>query len=341
MESQSTYKSYTKRSDHRPRPLKNDTYLYYAPKLTFVSNSFFSINFAVKISPNVVPKPLNMPIRIVSLVPSITELLVHLGFADYLVGRTGFCIHPGEVVKNIPKVGGTKTVHLDKIRALSPTHVVVNVDENDKLTVDALRDFVPHVVVTHPCVPTDNLSLIDQLLQALVTADLQSPYAINLVAACAINTKAAALKAGIDTRIAKLQLQRVSQPTQRVLYLIWRKPWMTVARNTYISQMLALVGWQTWPDVQGGDGVSAPGAGRYPVLTTHETWLADIDRVLLSSEPYSFGAQHVQEVQAWLPQARVQLVDGEMLSWYGSRAVPGLDYLAGLAGTSVANSGKD
>jgi len=88
--------------------------------------------------------------RIVSLVPSITELLCDLGLAPQLVGRTGFCIHPADVVRNIPKVGGTKDVNIEKIRKLAPTHLVVNIDENEKPTVDKLAEFVPNIVVTHP-----------------------------------------------------------------------------------------------------------------------------------------------------------------------------------------------
>src|SRR5438067_9777497 len=98
--------------------------------------------------------------RIVCLVPSITELLCDLGLAGQLVGRTGFYIHPREVVQGIPKVGGTKDVNIEKIRRLAPTHVVVNIDENEKPTVDKLAEFVPHIVVTHPNAPRDNLDLV-------------------------------------------------------------------------------------------------------------------------------------------------------------------------------------
>ncbi|HZX28678.1 MAG TPA: helical backbone metal receptor, partial [Telluria sp.] len=98
--------------------------------------------------------------RIVSLVPSITELLCDLGLASQLVGRTGFCIHPAGTVRAIPKVGGTKDVNLAKLRRLAPSHVVVNIDENEKPTVDEIARFVPHVVVTHPNAPRDNLDLV-------------------------------------------------------------------------------------------------------------------------------------------------------------------------------------
>jgi ABC-type Fe3+-hydroxamate transport system substrate-binding protein len=253
--------------------------------------------------------------RIVSLVPSITELVVDLGWGDCLVGRTGFCIHPHELVKNIPKVGGTKDVNLAKIKKLSPTHVIVNVDENSWPTVQALREFVPRVIVTHPQTPQDNITLIDQLL---------AEFAMNSEANKLIFTRADQLKQQINIQLA--QLQTLAPPAQRVLYLIWHEPWMTLARDTYISRMLDLIGWQTLPNVLGGQA----GAARYPVVRADELWLADVQRVLLSSEPYRFGAQHLQEVQSWLPQATVQLVDGEMLSWYGSRSVKGLAYLGAL-----------
>ncbi len=302
--------------------------LHYAPEYASVSN------------PVLTPTPLVSPLRIVSLVPSITELMVDMGLGDYLVGRTGFCVHPAAVVQHIPKVGGTKAVNMAKICALAATHVVVNVDENEKPTVDALRQWGAQVVVTHPQGPGDNIALIDQLLAAFTAQGT-----IDSVAAAAINIKASNLKEKISRRLAALTARaaqnKVSQhhaspnqasfSGQRVLYLIWQDPWMTVARDTYISRMLDLIGWQTWPEVQGGDGIATPGAGRYPVLQGDEPWLKGVDRVLLSSEPYSFGPAHVAQVQHWLPHTRVQLVDGEMLSWYGSRAILGLDYLLGLS----------
>jgi hypothetical protein len=298
--------------------------LHYAPKYAFVSNPVLTLGLLVS------------PLRIVCLVPSITELIVELGLGAYLVGRTGFCVHPAAVVQHIPKVGGTKAVNIDKIRALAPTHVVVNVDENEKTLADALRPWVPHIVVTHPQGPWDNIALIDQLLAAFTAQN-----AINSEAAPAIIQRATGLKEQIFTRLTALQRytaqNRAPLPRQRVLYLIWQDPWMTVARDTYISRMLDLIGWQTWPEVLGGDGIATPGAGRYPVVRGDDPWLAGIDRVLLSSEPYNFGAHHIAQVQNWLPHTKVQLVDGEMLSWYGSRAIMGLDYLAALSADASAD----
>ena len=267
--------------------------------------------------------------RIVSLVPSITELLVDLGLSKYLVGRTGFCIHPAGVVKPIAKVGGTKDVNLAKIKQLVPSHVIVNVDENTLATVQALREFVPRVVVTHPQTPLDNIALIDQM---------HAEFAMNSEALAAMNTAANALKQQINAGLHALREREKTH--ERVLYLIWRDPWMTVARDTYISRMLEQIGWQTWPETQGGNGVDTAGAQRYPTVSGDEPWLQNVQRVLLSSEPYRFNDSHVAEIKAWLPQAKVQLVDGEMLSWYGSRAVKGLAYLAEIAGSAPASSSE-
>jgi ABC-type Fe3+-hydroxamate transport system substrate-binding protein len=264
--------------------------------------------------------------RIVSLVPSITELLLDLGLGAYVVGRTGFCIHPASGVQAIPKVGGTKDVNLGKIKQLAPTHVIVNVDENELPTVQELQQWVPQVIVTHPQTPLDNIVLIDQIL------GMTASFAIDSRALDAVFTRASALKDSIQSHINKLQ--STAWPEQRVLYLIWRDPWMTVAQDTYISQMLALIGWKTWPHALGGP----TGAARYPVVPVDAPGLRDIERVLLSSEPYRFGSAHMREAEQWLPHAKVQLVDGEMLSWYGSRAAQGLAYLRTLAASAPTDS---
>ena len=253
-------------------------------------------------------------LRIASLVPSLTELVVELGLRDRLVARTGFCIHPADAVRDVPKIGGTKDVNLAKLRRLAPTHVLVNVDENRLDTVDAIRAWpqAPRIVVTHPNGPDDNLALVAQM-------------AAHFGALAGVAERAAALTQALRD---ELELTRPDgRPPQPVLYLIWREPWMTVARDTYIARMLARVGWNTLPEVCGG----ASGAARYPVLRGDEPWLRDVQRVLLSSEPYRFGAQHIAAAHQLCPHADVQLVDGEMLSWYGARAVPGLRYLRELA----------
>jgi ABC-type Fe3+-hydroxamate transport system substrate-binding protein len=250
--------------------------------------------------------------RIASLVPSVTELLAALGLAPCLVARTGYCIHPAALLAAVPKVGGTKDVNLAKLKRLAPTHVVVNVDENRRETVDALRAFVPEIVVTHPCGPEDVGALIAQMATAFAAVP-------------GVAERAAELDAGLQAALRATVPK--GRPEVPVLYLIWREPWMTVARDTYISRLLARVNWRTLPALEGGER----GVARYPSLHGNEPWLAEVREVLLSSEPYAFTAAHVQEAQALCPKARVRLVNGELLSWYGPRTAAGLAYLRRLA----------
>lgn len=237
--------------------------------------------------------------RIVSLVPSITELVCELGLADQLVGRTGFCVHPKAVVKSIPKVGGTKSVNLKKIRELAPTHVIVNVDENKKETADALAEFVPNIVVTHPLAPLDNISLYRQMGQVFGK-----------------EREAEGLCLRFDASYQEILKRKF--PARKVLYLIWKNPWMTVSRDTYVSRTLALFGLQTFPE---------SAAARYPRISLEESWLQDVELVLLSSEPYRFQQKHLDEIENTLKKP-ARLIDGGMTSWYGSRAIQGLRYLS-------------
>jgi len=245
--------------------------------------------------------------RIVSLVPSITELLFDLGLAPQIVGRTGFCIHPRDRVKRVPKVGGTKSIEVGRIKRLAPTHLIVNVDENPRATVEALAEFVPHVIVTHPIGPKDNLVLY-RLLGAIFSRA----------------ERAEELCERFQCGYEEVVSAAAGWARQRVLYLIWKAPWMTVARDTYISRMLATVGWDT---------CEVNGTARYPTVNLTPGRLQDLDLVLLSSEPYSFRERHCVEILDMLPAAsrtRVALIDGSMTSWYGSRAIHGLSYLREL-----------
>lgn len=240
--------------------------------------------------------------RIVSLVPSITELLCELGLAGQMVGRTGFCIHPAAMVAAIPKVGGTKDVNIEKIRKLAPTHLVVNIDENEKSTVEQLAAFVPHIVVTHPMGPRDNLGLA-RLLGGIFDAQ----------------EKAEAWCDAFEHEYARLQAEPKGPPA-KVLYCIWQDPWMSVSADTYIARMMAEIGWST-PDL---------GSKRYPEFSWSDELVAGIDGVLLSTEPYRFTQVHADALEKQIGKP-VFLVDGEMMSWYGSRALAGLTYLRGMA----------
>jgi len=253
-------------------------------------------------------EPCSGPARIVSLVPSLTELVCDLGLAGQLVGRTGFCIHPKATLRSVTKVGGTKDVNITRLRELAPTHVIVNIDENRRDCVEEIAGFVPHVIVTHPCTPEDNIPVY-RLLGGIF--------------GCA--AEAERLVREFEAAIAEARAVGDSLPREKVLYLIWREPWMSVARSTYISATLATVGWDTWP----------PGEEpRYPVFEWDAPWLGEVSRVLLSSEPYSFRDRHLAEVEAASGRPAA-LIDGEMASWYGSRAVAGLRYLAALRRASA------
>ncbi|MDP1733084.1 MAG: helical backbone metal receptor [Sulfuritalea sp.] len=241
--------------------------------------------------------------RIVSLVPSLTELICDLGLADHLVGRTGFCVHPRQLLRHVPKVGGTKDVKLDVVRNLAPTHLIADIDENRREAVEAMAQFVPQVVVVHPQTVDDNLALY-ALLGAIFRRDAE----------------AARLAAEFGDARAHLAAVTATLPREAVLYPIWRDPWMTVRCDTYIAAMLAAAGWDTLP---------AQAAARFPEFAWDAPWLADVERVLLPSEPYAFTDRDLAEVSV-LAQRPVARIDGEMVSWYGSRAIAGLRYLATL-----------
>ena len=249
--------------------------------------------------------------RIVSLVPSITELLCDLGLAGQLVGRTGFCIHPAEQVAAIAKIGGTKDVNIDKIRKLAPTHLVVNIDENEKPTVEALAEFVPHIVVTHPAAPRDNLGLA-RLMGGIFCA----------------SEKAEAWCAAFEAEYAALQVMPKGRPAT-VLYCIWQDPWMSISADTYIARMMAEIGWSV-PQLDDATRDATRDAARYPRFAWSEELVARIDGVLLSTEPYRFTEAHADALEKQIGKP-VHLIDGEMMSWYGSRSLAGLRYLRAMA----------
>jgi ABC-type Fe3+-hydroxamate transport system substrate-binding protein len=259
------------------------------------------------------PNPANA--RIACLVPSITETLFALGLGPQVVARTGFCIHPEPAVRDVPKVGGTKDVNVSKLLALEPTHVIVNIDENRKATVDQLRKMIPHVIVTHPLAPEDNLLLFRLLGHAFAADEAALTLSRELADAFAL-----ARAVGADA------------VPETVLYAIWKNPWMTVSRDTYVANMLATVGWKTLP-VQADK--------RYPDVPQDDAAWKSAHRILLSSEPYSFGDEHIKELRdEWGLTQPIELIDGEMVSWYGVRAIAGLRYLAELRQKRIQHSAE-
>ena len=208
-------------------------------------------------------------------------------------------------MRDVPKVGGTKDVNIARLIDTEPTHVIVNIDENRKADVDHLRKVIPNIVVTHPVVPDDNIGMF-RLLGHIFSADeaadrLANELAIALAGARAIGAQS---------------------PPQTVLYAIWKNPWMTISRDTYVSAMLETVGWKTLP---------VQAKKRYPEMSVDDSVWRDAERIFLSSEPYSFGDEHISELRSTMELTQpIELIDGEYVSWYGVRAIAGLNYLADL-----------
>lgn len=241
--------------------------------------------------------------RIVSLVPSLTELLCELGLREQLVGRTGFCIHPRDALRDVPKIGGTKDVDVERVRALNPTHVVVNVDENEKPTVDRLAEFVPEIVVTHPIRVEDNVALIESFGERF-------------------GVRAAAGRFADRQRDAMHRLRTRRFAPVDVLYLIWKDPWMSVGCETFIAHMLAAASMRS---------VIRDARPRYPEVADPSVDARGARVVLLSSEPYRFVERHRAALQraSGVRRPLFATIDGEMTSWYGTRAIDGLQYLLG------------
>jgi ABC-type Fe3+-hydroxamate transport system substrate-binding protein len=239
-------------------------------------------------------RPVTLPDRVdrvVSLVPSLTEWLVHAGVGERLVGVTDWCAEPAEVVARLPKVRGTKNPDLRAVRALEPDLVVANAEENRKLDVDRLEAGGLPVFVTMPTTVAGAVAELRDLAAAV--GDL--PHA-------------AAIDAGLVAAVAAAYRGR---PQTRPHYAcaVWRDPWMWLGRRTYAADLLALAG---------AAPVLDDPATRYPRIEPDAVAALRPDLVLLPSEPYAFGAADAEEVAAW-SGARVELVDGRALTWYGPR----------------------
>jgi ABC-type Fe3+-hydroxamate transport system substrate-binding protein len=246
---------------------------------------------------------MSLPLRIVSLVPSQTELLFELGLRDEVVGITKFCVHPAAQVAGKRRVGGTKTVHLERVAALKPTLILANKEENTRADVGALQAIAPVHLTDVPTLPAA-YAMLREVGQLVGKA-----------------AEAAALVGQIEAAFAAMP--RLPQP-HRVAYLIWRNPWMVAGSGTFIHAMLTHTGAENAFALQ----------VRYPAITAADLAAAQPDYVFLSSEPYPFRAKHIAEVQAICPQAQVRLVDGELFSWYGSRMLHFPAYFTGLTDIS-------
>ena len=223
--------------------------------------------------------------KVISLVPSITETLFDLGLtSDEIIGRTKFCIHPEELVKNIEIIGGTKNLNLEKIKALKPDLIIANKEENVKEQVEELmRDF--KVLVTNVETLEDNYYLIKQL--GHLFGKQEKAQLLNLKTYEAFD-------------IPK------PEKSLKVAYLIWKDPYMTVGGDTFISRILEELGFENLFKTQ----------KLYPEVQLEE--LKEADLIFLSSEPFPFKEKHMAEIQTICVDQKIMIVDGEAFSWYGS-----------------------
>jgi len=238
------------------------------------------------------------PRRIVSLVPSLTELLAALELDEAVVGLTRFCVRPPDWKRCKTIVGGTKQVNYERLLSLQPDLVLANLEENTREIVETLDPHVP-VFVTH-------VRTLDEALQMI----RQVGYLAGT------ETAAEALATTIAERFAALP----TYPPRRTLYLIWRDPYMSVGRDTFIHDMLR----------RGGFENVCADRTRYPVLTPEEIRALRPEVVLLSSEPYPFREKHIEELRPLCPEAAFLLVDGQPFSWYGARLLETPAYLSQL-----------
>ncbi|PUZ23499.1 cobalamin-binding protein [Chitinophaga parva] len=244
------------------------------------------------------------PRRIVSLVPSQTELLHALGLEAEVVGITKFCIHPAAWFRSKTRVGGTRQLNIETIRQLQPDLVIANKEENEQVQIEALeKEFLVWV--------SDIQTLPD-------AGDMM----LRVGALTGRAEKAQEIVNEIMQRFAQLAVAVAGTKRRRVAYFIWRNPWMVAASNTFIDCIL---------DQYGFTNVFAK-ESRYPVFTTEQLRKVDCDLVLLSSEPYPFGEKHMAEMHDIFPGAIIKLVDGEMFSWYGSHLLQTPGYWGQVAG---------
>lgn len=223
--------------------------------------------------------------KIVSLVPSITEALFDLGLTENeIVGRTKFCIHPQDKVKNVAIIGGTKNINIDKIKVLQPDVILANKEENIKEQVEALMDDFK-VMVTNVETIEDNYYLLKNLGTFLGKEERAQLF---------------------NLKIYEILNQTKLETPVKAAYLIWKNPYMTIGSDTFIHKILTEIGFENiFKDKT-----------RYPEITADD--LAEADVIMLSSEPFPFKEKHIEELRAFYPDKKIMIVDGEAFSWYGT-----------------------
>lgn len=238
------------------------------------------------------------PKRIVTLCPGITETLFALDLEDEIVGRTRFCIFPKDKVDAVPAVAGTKDINLQAIHDVQPDLIIVEKEENTKEIVDTLAQFYPVFVAEVQTV--DEAYRMIEDIGSLTNRDQQAVMLVNKI------------KKRFDTF--------PSTSAKRVAYVIWRKPYMVVGKDTYIQSVLSKLGFVN-PFVEF--------EGRYPAITEDDLRNANLDYVFLASEPYPYKDKHKTEFQAIMPNVVPLVVDGEMF-WYGAKMIEAVDYFKSM-----------
>ncbi len=231
------------------------------------------------------------PQRIISLVPSQTELLHYLGLGDRVVGITKFCVHPEDWYKEKTRIGGTKILKYKQIEELQPDLIIANKEENTREDIEKLAQLYPVWVSDVQSLP-DAVQMIDKVGQLTQT-----------------ELRAKELMQQIEIGFKELAAltSELGEP-RRVLYLIWRKPYMAAGTHTFINSMLQACGF-----------INVVKEPRYPELKESDIVRMAPEYVLFSSEPFPFREHHMENIKRILPHSHVQLVDGEPFSWYGNR----------------------
>ena len=255
--------------------------------------------------------PASPPRRIVSLIPSTTETLCALGLADALVGITAYCVEPRDVVRSKTRVGGTKDPDLETIRGLAPDLVIANVEENLRAHVEALRAWGIPVWVTYPRTVAEGIGLVRELGEVTGTG-----------------ARAAQILAELEPLVERVRRESAARPPVPVFYPIWRNPYMTIGRDTYIHDMLR---------VCGGANVFVDRQERYPTITLDEMGGHRPEVILLPDEPFRFRRAHLEDFAPYtdvpaVRDARIHLVDGKPFSWHGPRIGEALRTLPALFG---------
>jgi len=246
-------------------------------------------------------------LNVVSLVPSQTELLYELGLAKQVIGQTRFCIHPEEEYKSEKFIGGTKQLNIAKILKLNPDLIIANKEENDKNQIEELEKLFP-VWISDIANLNDNQKMITSLGEIFK-----------------VSGQASWINQQINMSFSLLGA-RLKEP-KTCLYLIWRKPYMTVGSDTFIDSILTRGGF-----------VNVIKEKRYPELTAVEMHALNPEIIFMSSEPYPFKENHIEELRVYFPESEIKLVNGELFSWYGSRLIQTPSYLLELNKALQANA---